>query len=281
MADALPAHAHGATPSSSAAAAMPSPAPTTSSIASVAGLPHPRAHALRPGSAKEDQVRNFVSDRMDHMTRRFVKKSSGIVAEGEMELDGGEPDVTGYASAAELCKDLEGVINVLWLSGTPSLQVPFLLNIASEFNTWVAGFPPSPHATFAILHKLDHCFASLLVGEDIETHEALPGFEKGLRAGLTSTDMVRCRSMAQQARLVMVEVMKGLMGAEEDGEEEGRVLGDDEVDEEAEESGVDGPPGLAKGMVDEDAADEICMEVGSVYEQTLVRLGDRLGDTLG
>ena len=101
----------------SSAAAMPSPAPTTSSISSVAGLPHPRAHALRPGSAKEDQVRNFVSDRMDHMTRRFMRKSGGIVDEGELELDG-EAEVTGYASAAELCKDLEGVINVLWLSGT-------------------------------------------------------------------------------------------------------------------------------------------------------------------
>ncbi len=163
-----------------------------------------------------------------------------------------------------------------------SLQVPLLLNIASEFNTWVAGFPPAPHATFAILHKLDHCFASLLVGEDIETHEALPGFEKGLRAGMSSTDMVRCRSLAQQARLVMVEVMKGLMGVEEeDGEGDGVVLGDDEVDEDGEESGADGVAGSAKGDVDEDASDEICMEVGSVYEQTLVRLGDRLGDTLG
>jgi len=43
---------------------------------------------------------------------------------------------------------------------------------------------------------------------------------------------------------------------------------------------VDGVPELSKGL-DEDASDEICMEVGSVYEQTLVKLGDRLGDTLG
>ncbi len=91
---------------------MPSPAPTTSTIGSVAGLPHPRAHALRPGSAKEDQVRNFVSDRMVHMTRRFVKKS------GRTASSLSQDDVVGYASMAELCKDLEEVINIIWLSGT-------------------------------------------------------------------------------------------------------------------------------------------------------------------
>ena len=101
----IPSNAGGFVPQS-----LPSPAPTTSSVMSVAGLPHPRAHALRPGSAKEDQVRNFVSDRMAHMTRRFLKKTGGGSP--------GNDDVVGYTSVAELCKDLEEVINIIWLSGT-------------------------------------------------------------------------------------------------------------------------------------------------------------------
>lgn len=96
-------------------AGLPSPAPsaaTTTSRAMASSLPKPRAHSLRPGSAKEDQVRNFVSDRMLHISRRYVKKF-GIA----------EPDdeVVGYGSFAELCADLEGLINIIWKTGTRKL----------------------------------------------------------------------------------------------------------------------------------------------------------------
>ncbi len=97
---------------------LPSPAPTTASttstVTSIAGLPHPRAHALRPGSAKEDQLRNFVSTRMEHVTRRFLKKSGRASSPGP----GDDGNLVGYASMTELCKDLDEVINIIWLSGT-------------------------------------------------------------------------------------------------------------------------------------------------------------------
>ncbi len=95
---------------------LPSPAPTTTSTTStiIAGLPHPRTHALRPGSAKEDQLRNFVSDRMEHVSRRFLKKSGRASSPGP----GGDDNLVGYTSMAELCKDLDEAINIIWLSGT-------------------------------------------------------------------------------------------------------------------------------------------------------------------
>ncbi|KAK4096342.1 hypothetical protein N658DRAFT_501681 [Parathielavia hyrcaniae] len=242
---------------------MPSPAPSTSTVKSVAGLPHPRAHALRPGSAKEDQVRHFVVSRIEHISRRFVKKQGGTAPPGS-------GDVQGYKTMLELCKDLEGVINIIWLSGTPSLQVPFLLNIASEFNAWVTSFSASPIATFAILHKLDHCFASLLSGEDIETHESLPGFENGLRAGMSKTDMVRCRSLVEQGRIVIVDVMSKGVDEEESVQDEPSEDGEDE-------SGPEGPGRAGEGfMVDDD--EDLYMDVARVYENTLVKLGDALGD---
>ncbi|KAL2262005.1 hypothetical protein VTK26DRAFT_2774 [Humicola hyalothermophila] len=249
---------------------LPSPAPSNAtSVKSSSGLPHPRGHALKPGSAKEDKVRHFVTARMEHIARRFVKKTGSAPP--------GLEDVDGYKSMAELCKDLEGLINILWLSGTPGLQIPYLLNIASEFNTWVVAFPPSPTATFAILRKLDHCFASLLSGEDIESHEPLPGFENGLRSGMSRTHMVRCRSLVEQTRVLIVEVMGRAPGEEGDGAVE--EVGDTTTAGE-DESGTDGPGAPGRSLWDDDE-ERLYMDVARVYENTLVKLGETLGEGVG
>jgi hypothetical protein len=117
------------------------------------------------------------------------------------------------------------------------------------------GFPPSPDHIFPLLRKLDHCFASLLSGEDIVTHEPLPGFENGLRAGMSTTDMIRCRSTALDARTVIMAIL-GRM------EQEGRDDGEDE-------SGVDED--------DERDVEANYMDAARVYEYTLVKLGETLG----
>ncbi len=88
---------------------LPSPSPSAASTRSISGLPHPRNHPLRPGSAKEDMVRNYVEERILHISRRYVKKF-GIPEAGD--------EVVGYKSMAELCKDLEALINIIWISGT-------------------------------------------------------------------------------------------------------------------------------------------------------------------
>lgn len=89
---------------------LPSPAPSNSSTWASTGLPHPRGHALRPGSAKEDKVRQYVSTRISHISRRFLKYKSGETQLGD--------EVVGYKSMGELCKDLDELINIIWLSGT-------------------------------------------------------------------------------------------------------------------------------------------------------------------
>ena len=90
---------------------LPSPAPSTTTQSST-GLPHPRGHPLRPGSAKEDRVRNFVAERMAYVSRRFIKRTEA------METPCLADDVAGYKSASELCKDLEQLISIIWLTGT-------------------------------------------------------------------------------------------------------------------------------------------------------------------
>lgn len=117
-----------------------------------------------------------------------------------------------------------------------------------------------------MLRKLDHCFASLLAGEDAETKETLPGFESGLRAGMTTTDMVRCRSSVEQTRVLMIEVLSSTEDAE------------DEDDEAQAETDTDTPDNLAALTEDDD---RLYMDVARVYEKTLVQLGQRLGDIFG
>ncbi|KHN95174.1 meiotic recombination protein DMC1 [Metarhizium album ARSEF 1941] len=221
----------------------------------MAGLPHPRGHSLRPGSSKEDMVRRYVEDRLLLISRRHVKKF-GNPSPGD--------EVTGFKSFGEVAKELDGLVNILWKSGTPCLQVPFLLKLASDFTQYVRSFPPSPRATFELLRKLDHCFASLLRGQDMDTNETLPGFENGLRSGMTTTDMVRCRSLVEQTRVLIVDVLSS--GEEEEEEEE---------EEDDDESATEGD---APWDIDEE---RLHMDAARIYENTIVQLGERLGDPLG
>lgn len=54
-------------------------------------------------------MRRFVEARLMEASRRYVKKF-GTLAPGDT--------VVGYRGFAEACKDLDGVVNVLWLSAT-------------------------------------------------------------------------------------------------------------------------------------------------------------------
>lgn len=88
---------------------LASPAPSSASSRAASSLPRPRNNALRPGSNKEDMVRRYVEDRLLYISRRYVKKF-------------GNPDpgdeVVGFKSFGEVCKELDGIVNVLWKSGT-------------------------------------------------------------------------------------------------------------------------------------------------------------------
>ncbi|KAH6690291.1 meiotic recombination protein DMC1 [Plectosphaerella plurivora] len=245
---------------------LPSPAPSAVSTRSGANLPHPRARALKSGSNKEDTVRRFVEDRLTVVARRYVKKH-GIQQPGD--------DVVGYTAFSELCKDLHGVIDVLWLSGTPGLQIPFLLNVASEFTKYIVSFPPAPRSTFAVLDKLDHCFASLLSGIDAESKEPLPGFENGLRAGMTVTDMVRCRSSVEQTRILIAEYMNTAEVVEDENEDTDMAT---ETETETETDAGRGSKAPAAWTEDDE---RLNMDVARVYEKTIVQLGERLGDVWG
>ncbi|KAJ4151227.1 hypothetical protein LMH87_011940 [Akanthomyces muscarius] len=247
-----------------------SPTLSTASSRGAAALPHPRQRALNPGGSKEDIVRRYVEETLLDVSRRYVKKFSGS-----------DPDdgVAGYTSFIEVAKQLEEVVDMLWRSGTPFLQIPFLLKIGGDFTQYVRSFPAAPRATFHLLDKMDHCFASLLCGQDVETQEALPGFENGLRGGMTTTDMVRCRSLVETTRVLMVEIMSNDTGEDEDEDEDDNEDEDDDDDDD--ELGLETTANRAepKERVAWDPdQDRIHLDAARVYEKTIVQLGNRLGD---
>ncbi|KAI1122664.1 hypothetical protein F5Y10DRAFT_70007 [Nemania abortiva] len=194
---------------------LPSPTPSTASSRVAALLPHPRSRPLAPGSKKEDYARDYVARRLLHISRRYVKKF-GIPDPAD--------EVTGYESMEEVCRDLDEVVDVLWFSGTPSLQVPYLLNVALAFNTYLPSFPPAPRPTFSFLRKMDHCFASLLVGYDVKTKVPLPGFSSAVdnstKMRFSRTDMVRCKSIADETRMLVAVVMSGEVDVLDHSEDE-------------------------------------------------------------
>ncbi|KAI0018634.1 hypothetical protein F4780DRAFT_750298 [Xylariomycetidae sp. FL0641] len=258
---------------------LPSPAPSTASSRVAAGLPHPRSKPLAPGSRKEDYARDYVSRRLLHISRRYVKKH-GIPDPAD--------ELSGYAGFDEACRDLEEVLDVLWFSGTPGLQIPYLLNVASAVNDYLPAFrPPCPRPTFALLRKLDHCFASLLCGRDVQSREPLPGFAgRGPQAGFSRTDMVRLKSMADETRMLVAVVMSNEADVED-------VESDDDVEKRRPASkpekefattvfnGVD--PVKVEDMDDDDNDDESDLEfedVVSVASSTKQKAADDDDDAM-
>ncbi|KAI0439341.1 hypothetical protein F4803DRAFT_50009 [Xylaria telfairii] len=223
--------------------ALPSPTPSTASSRVAARLPHPRSRPLVPGSKKEDYARDYVARRLLHISRRYVKKF-------------GIPDpvdeVIGYESMDEVCRDLEEVIDVLWFSGTPSLQVPYLLNVALAFNTYLPSFSPAPRPTFSLLRKIDHCFASLLVGYDVKTKVPLPGFastvDNSIKSRFSRTDMVRCKSLADETRMLVAMVMSGEVDVVDHAEDETVIQRPARARTEARDASVEAPNYTAHGL---------------------------------
>ncbi|KAL2042073.1 hypothetical protein N7G274_005261 [Stereocaulon virgatum] len=243
---------------------LPSPPASTATTASTvtSTLPHPRSTPLKPGSSKESSFIDYVDRKLLGISRRYEKRYN---ADFEDEATSGI-EGRGYESFAELAKDLEGVIDVVWVSGTPPLQTPYLLTIALTTCTSLHSFPFAPRAMFNLLLKLDLAFYSLLRGTHAETGEQLPGFEGG-RGKLSTTEKVRLRGLVERTRVAVVEVAgKGVSVADAQTgiETEDEFTNDEDEDEnfmEVDEMHVEGNHGRWE------------MEVARVYERTIVELG--------
>ncbi|KAL3472444.1 hypothetical protein BJX99DRAFT_262319 [Aspergillus californicus] len=260
-----------------------SPATSTSTV-TPSMLPKQRSHPLRPGSMKETTVINHVDNMILAINRRHAKKfSSAFEQQQQQQQQGprlangfstsastsetakeGEKE-TGYESFKEVARDIESLIDVLWVSGTPSLQIPYLISLSVLVNTYLPSYPFTSNSTFRLLRKLDSFFASLITGEDAETGQTVSGFEK--RQNIVSmTEKVRIKSIAETARVVVVEA----------GEDEEGGLSDPEDDDEDDDE-LDFGDDSGFGLGDTQGPGKREMEIARVYEKTIQLLGDELG----
>ncbi|PNS21606.1 hypothetical protein CAC42_965 [Sphaceloma murrayae] len=256
--------------------------PPPSSVASSRSLntlPLPRASPLKPGGSKESSFIRFVDQQILHIQRRYAKRDADSItgatetdeqgrsidtAHLVKKLDPSEQwqDVAGYKNFAEAARDIEELIGVIWVSGTPSLQIPYLISLALLTNTMIPSFPASPRHLFRLIGKLDHAFASLLQARDIDTGEPLPGFSTGRK--VSTTEKVRMKSLIERTRISVTNLMAS-------GEAEEDMETDDELSGELEGDLVLDDPDMPTG-----GADEWDMEVAKVYDRTLVEIGDSL-----
>lgn len=83
----------------------------------VTNLPQSRSNPLKPGSSKESSFILYVDRKLLDVSRRYEKRFN-IGFEGELALTG---EARGYESFDEVAKDLENVVDVVWVSGTRML----------------------------------------------------------------------------------------------------------------------------------------------------------------
>ncbi|KAL9613152.1 MAG: hypothetical protein Q9167_002317 [Letrouitia subvulpina] len=244
---------------------LPSPpeSPYTANSAPRFELPHPRFRPLRNGSNKESSFINHVDQTLLAISRQYEKRYNLGLGDEDILLE----NERGYDNFGEIAKDINGVIDVVWVSGTPSLQIPFLLNIAQIVQTSLPAFPYSPLSTFKLLNKLDLAFASLLQGSDIQTGERLPGFE-GSRGKLSTTDKVRIRGTVERTRVAVVEVAGKDVAVDENTStvQSATDTDDDMVSEDTSVTETREGGGHRRWE----------MDIARVYERTLVELGTSL-----
>lgn len=226
-----------------------SPASSTTSAGSSnvkhsKNLPLSRTHPLKPGSQKEITLINYVDDKILRITRRYAKKYSNSPNDAD--------DTKGYVSFDEVVHDLDAIFQVVWISGTPTLQVPYLLTLAGLFASYMSAFPFS-RGMFGFVRKLDEGFAYLLRDQaGSMDHERI--------YHVTTTDKVRIKSLAEETRVVAVDVAtesgQSLSLDEDDSD-------DDEHDEEEEEE-------------DDEMPDQVSISLSKIYKRTIDLLGDSL-----
>ena len=224
-----------------------SPAPSEVTHMPTDQLPIPRSRPLPPGSQKETSLINFIDSRILDITRRYAKSFAADQSDRGIK--------SGYTSFNQVTTDLEAVLDVVWISATPSIQIPYLLALAGHFREYMHSFPFLT-TSFSLARKFDLAFSRLL---------SMAAASPAVSHFVSPTEKVRIRSLAQETRYEMIDVAS----------KSGHHVKQEDVDFEEDETDAD----------ETDASDNeggtsnqsIALSLGKVYEKTLELLGSDLG----
>ncbi|KAJ5929742.1 hypothetical protein N7454_006692 [Penicillium verhagenii] len=219
----------------------------------VLSLPQQRAEPLRPGSAEETQLRGRLSAGIERINYRQMKSEIG--------MDGSETRASErrFESFGELAREVGALVDTLWASATPSIQVEGLITLAGITEMALPTYQFDPEATLNVLHKFDSVFAALCTGQHPVTNDPIPGATAD-RPLVTQTQKVRIRSLAETTRYKIFSCLSG-----SDSDSLGGVNGNGHVpyddDDDQDDDDIPVQPWL--------------MEAARVYDKTLMLLADQ------
>ncbi|KAJ5128397.1 hypothetical protein N7448_002116 [Penicillium atrosanguineum] len=157
-------------------------------------LPDQRDHPATPGSEEENQLRGRLTAGLDRINYRQMKAEMGIDTDTDLP-----PSERRYENFQELAHDINTLIDMLWVSATPSIQTEALLTLAGLLEKSLKTYPFTPYPTLGILHKFDSVFVALCTGRHPLTNVEIPGAHDQ-RQVVTQTQKVRIRSLAETTR---------------------------------------------------------------------------------
>ena len=85
----------------------------TSPSVSSSSLPCARSHPLKPGTSKESSFIVYVDRKLLEISRRYEKRYNDGLEDQSISLEN-----RGYESFGDVAKDLENVVDIVWVSGT-------------------------------------------------------------------------------------------------------------------------------------------------------------------
>ncbi|KAK5207583.1 hypothetical protein LTR41_006627 [Exophiala xenobiotica] len=232
-----------------------SPAPTTTSFTSRnAELPTPRSHPLRSGSQKEIALINYLDEKILMITRRYAKKFSDEMNEKD--------DAPGYTTYDEFVSDADPLLDVVWVSGTPTIQIAYLLSLAGLACSYMPAFPFSP-SLFYITAKIDRGFNSLLQASENGNNPATHAHR------VSMTEKVRIKSLIEATRIMAVNVASSAGHS-------ARISDLSELDTENEDE--EDTDGTIEDHRDGTSGISTSLGLSKIYKRTLEILGDSLLD---
>lgn len=210
-------------------------------------LPTPRTRPLPAGSAKLKSLIFYLDDKILHVNRRYAKSFA--------EDPENKSPQAGYTDFIQVIADIDSLVDVVWTSATPSIQIQYLLLLAGYFRSYMHSFSFDTRS-FVLARKFDMAFSTILQSANEDE--------------LNTTNKVRIRSLAQETRFEMIGVAS----------KSGLNVEDSDSDDEPIFEDVTSNTGMAIDLEtnhkEDTTSQSIALSLGKVYEKTLDILGGDL-----
>lgn len=145
----------------------------------------PRSRPLNKESSKYHTLFTYMEEQVELINARYAKSFAADAYD--------QGPKRGYLSFDKLVSDLNSAAEVLWVSNTPSIQVPFLLALAGLFQSTIHSFDWRPIPSLQMVAKFDAFFAYLLTQATNSSDTLIRNTEKARINSLVSVFLQTCQ----------------------------------------------------------------------------------------